>query len=321
MDFLEDTGIKKNFNRLHLTAGKRGQFCPPQYENLNYSIDRITLIADLDESLWERCFNKWVELPFIERAGAGLQVLDYSHCKVDDFGKEHDEVPPEQVAYIEMPRFQIGKLRIDFNPNHGMDSEAGIWLNEEVLEKLPNKHFSRADIAIDIFNHDEIKDYQVWRFGTSVRYFLDRGRRMETTYWGKSSSQKQIRLYNKKKEQEVRHGKIVNVDSWWRLEMQLRGNKVEEYPKLVAEMLRDFYKPAYKNPSLTESESNKVFRVMNDPLYYGSLDRKSKQRLIKAIHKAKPQNGLSFIIAQGFRYSLSRLDNELFTYKGRFHLN
>ncbi len=63
---------------------------------------------------------------------------------------------------------------------------------------------------------------------------------METTYWGSSASEKQIRLYNKKIEQERRHGRIVNLDSWWRLEMQLRGSKVEDYPELVAKMLENF---------------------------------------------------------------------------------
>ncbi len=90
--------------------------------------------------------------------------MDYSNCKVDDFGHEHEEVPPEQVAFMEMPKFQTGKVRIDFNPNHGMASEGGVWL-KDLLNKIPAKHFSRADVAVDIFNHDEIKNYEslaVW---------------------------------------------------------------------------------------------------------------------------------------------------------------
>ena len=117
-------------------------------------------MADLSVEAWEKHFFKWLQLPFTKVSGAGLKVLDFSNCDVDDFGNPHEHVDPEQVAYIEMPKYTPDKVRIDFNPNHSMNSEGGIWLRE-LLNKLPQKHFSRADIAIDILNADEIKNYQV----------------------------------------------------------------------------------------------------------------------------------------------------------------
>lgn len=306
----------------YLTAGKSTHFLhtKSKYGEFRYSIDRITLIANLDVEVWEKCFFEWLGLPFIEISGGGLQVLDYSNCDVDDFGNRHEHIAPEQVAYLEVPKFQPGKIRIDFNPNHGMSSEGGLWLHE-LLNKLPQKHFSRADVAIDIFNAPEIRNYGVWKFGCSEKIFLNRNREMETTYWGKSSSRQQIRLYNKKVEQEKRHGRIVNLDAWWRLEMQLRDNKVEEYPKLVVEMLEHFYKPAYKDANLTDSQQNKVFRMMNDLKYYGNQSRNTQARLRKLMEKAKPENGLSYEIAKGFKDALPMLEKELYTYKGQFHIN
>lgn len=320
---------KSNFDlspQPFLTAGESSHFCPDvknsqSFEgSFRFSIDRITLIADLDLESWERHFYKWLKLPFVEICNQGLQVLDYSNCKVDDFGNKHAEVPPEQVAFLEMPRFQTGKVRIDFNPNHGMASDGGIWLRN-LLNKIPAKRFARADIAIDVFNCDEIKNYEVWQFGMTKKIFFNRSRSMETTYWGSSASEKQIRLYNKKIEQERRHGRIVNLDSWWRLEMQLRGNKVEDYPELVAKMLENFYQADYKSPKLTDSEQNKLVRMRIDPDYYGSLPKKTQQRLRRVIEKAKPENGLSREIAKEFKKALPSLEHELYSYKGQFHLN
>lgn len=288
--------------------------------NFRVSVDRITLIAPLSLEAWEKHYFKWLKLPFVQAAGAGLQILDYSNCDVDDFGNRHEHVEPEQVAYLEVPRFQTNKFRIDFNPNHGMNSEGGLWL-KGLLNKLPNKKFSRADIAIDIFNHPEIKDYGVWNFGVSKRIFLNKSEEMETTYWGKASSRKQIRLYNKKKEQETRHGKIVNLDSWWRLEMQLRGDKVQEYPRLVREMLEHFYIPDYRNKNLKISEQNQVVRILIDPLYYGEQPRTTRYRLRKLIEKAKPENSLSIEIAKNFAANLPSLEAELRRYLGRYSIN
>lgn len=304
-----------------LTAGKSTQIWAEDKKlGLKYSIDRITLIADLSVEIWEKRFFEWLRLPFIEISGGGLQVLDYSNCDVDDFGNKHEHVSPEQVAYIEMPKYQVNKIRIDFNPNHSMNSEGGLWLRN-LLSKLPQKHFSRADIAIDILNAPEIEYYQVWKFGCSETIYMNRKREMETIYWGKASSQQQIRLYNKKVEQEKRHGKIVNLNAWWRLEMQLRGDKVEEYPRLVAEMLEDFYRADYESNKLTRSEQDKLAHLILNPMYYGHLPRTSQQRLREIIRKSKPENGLSYEIAKGFKDALPMLEKELYTYKGQFHIN
>lgn len=318
---IEKREFDNNFYLTLLTAGKSTQIWNNGRNiGLKYSIDRITLMANLSLDSWEKHFFKWLKLPFIKISGNGLKVLDYSNCDFDDFGNPHEHIEPEQVAYIEMPKYRTNEIRIDFNPNHSMNSEGGIWLRE-LLNKLPQKHFSRADIAIDILNAPEIKHYQVWKFGCSEIIHMNRKREMETTYWGKASSQQQIRLYNKKVEQAKRHGKIVNLEAWWRLEMQLRGDKVEKYPKLVAQMLERFYQADFRSKKLTDSEQNKLARLLIDPAYYGDLPKTSQQRLRVIVKKSKPENGLSYDIARGFKEALPMLEKELYTYKGQFHIN
>ena len=172
-----------------------------------------------------------------------------------------------------------------------MQSEGGQWLLK-LIASIPEKHFSRCDIAFDLFNEPTAKDYQVWRFGTGKQIILNRKSQMETTYYGSMKSGQQIRQYNKKVEQEARHGKTINVESWWRVELQLRGNKVQDYPRLVQKMLEEFYIPEYKtlkNPS----QQAMVYAMMNEPTIYGNASEKTRQRWRKLLKETPTENRLS----------------------------
>ena len=59
---------------------------------------------------------------------------------------------------------------------------------------------------------------------------------------------------------------------------------------------------------------------MIDQSYYGSLPKTSKQRLREIVKKAKPENSLSILMAKKFVEDLPSLENELYSYLGRFHI-
>ena len=303
-------------SRLSLKAGKSIHNWVND-KSLSVSIDQITIIAPISLDSWERCVREWLKLPFIESSGAGLRVIDTSNCCSDDLGNKHDYVCSEQVAYIEMPRYHLDEIRIDFNPNHGMKSEGGKWL-KNILLKIPNKHFSRLDIAIDIYNYQDVQKYDFYVFGMTKQVYYNRRQEVETKYWGSRSSQKQVRLYNKKVEQIKRHGKVTLVDSWWRLEFQLRSGAIENYPEIIQNMLKDFYIPNYLDPNLTDSEQNKVLRMMIDKNYYGSKSKSTQQRLRKLMRFAKTDKSLSIAIEQAFVDNLDLLAKKLKYYLASF---
>ena len=103
-------------------------------------------------------------------------------------------------------------------------------------------HFSRADIACDIIDvPDEfITQYPVVD-PVSFKPIYGRSGKLETAYWGSRASERQIRLYNKKLEQETKR-KVVpkEVETWWRLEMQLRRGKATDWHNMVQESLNSF---------------------------------------------------------------------------------
>lgn len=285
---------------------------------IKVSIDRLTIVADYREESLDSDMREWLKLPFIEIVNDGLQVVDDSRCYVDDFGHQHGYVAPEQVAYINSPRFMKNVIRIDFNPNHGMTSKGGRWLLD-LIAKLRNKHFSRCDVAFDIFNQPVVEKYQVWRFGVSKKVIFGRDGSMETTYYGSPNSERQIRQYNKKVEQEARHGKLVNLESWWRIELQLRGRKVKEYPSIVREMLEDFYLPNYKSLA-NPSQQAMMLSMMVDPTIYASASSKTKQRWRAMMKDCWHTNDISVAMANVFVENFYRLENELQTIMNKFQI-
>ena len=284
------------------------------------SIDRLTIVADLSVEAFENAVREWRKLPFFAESGGGFQILDFSNCDVDDFGNKHEHVDPEQIAYLEKPKFLKDKIRIDFNPNHGMNSEGGRWLLKEVISKLPEKHFSRCDIAFDVMNRPEIAEYQVWRWGMTKKYFIGQSGKIETIYFGARSSRQQIRLYNKKVEQEKRHGRIVNLESLWRLEMQLRGNKIEMYPELVQQMLENFYRPAWEDAKDPRTRFA-IYGLMHEPTFYNRAPKRTQQRYRKIIKEAKPKNNLSEEMAKAFVEQFASLEFTLQNMMQRFHID
>lgn len=288
-----------------LIAGESSHFCNNE-ERIIVSIDRITFIAPITLDAWEQHYHEWLKLPFIRSKGAGLQIVDITKDK------------PCQIAFIEMPQHHTDKIRIDFNPNHSMSTIGGIWLTE-TLKKLPNKHFSRLDIAIDVLNYPEFCSYELNKFGMTKSVWFGRDGKLQTKYWGARSSLQQIRLYDKKAEQ-LDNGISVNYKSWWRLEFQLRGKKTENYVQIVNAVLEDLYIPDYKSPKLTESEQNKLLRMMVDDEYYGSKNKTAQRRLRELLKKAKKDSSLSEKIKSVFNNSVESVEEDLNYYLSCFNI-
>ncbi|XIP48088.1 hypothetical protein N8B72_16015 (plasmid) [Enterococcus faecium] len=90
----------------------------------------------------------------------------------------------ENIAYIEILKWQEGKGRIDFNPNkisQFLASSMKNFIHDLFLEP----HFSRADIACDIIDvPDEfITQYRVVD-PVSFKPIYGRNGKLETAYWG-----------------------------------------------------------------------------------------------------------------------------------------
>ena len=281
------------------------------------SIDRITVIGDFLTAKFDRIArDEFLKLPFIEAFGEGFRVIDNTAMSVND---ETNKIT-EQVAYINVPRFQDNKIRIDFNPNHSMDTEAGKWVLD-FIAKLETKHFTRCDVAFDIINYDDVINYRIWNFGQSQNLYLDRNLKLETAYFGAPSSSKQIRMYNKLLEQKKRHKDVpININNWWRLELQLRGKVIDNYPEEVKNMLADFYYPEWhsvKNPS----HKAIVYSMYNEPSIYSSVSKATQQRWRRIFKSSERHNELAVILAKVFVSNFNSLNYQLHDILNRFDVS
>ncbi len=118
-------------------------------------------------------------------------------------------------------------FRLEFNPNklRLVDSE----IIDTIIPFLEDISISRADLAFDLFEVD-CSEFVLEKKGrpTATKEFRSSTGTLETKYLGAPRSEKQVRLYNKKKEQ-LQNGTDKDKDfasqfkHWWRLEFQLRS--------------------------------------------------------------------------------------------------
>ena len=109
----------------------------------------------------------------------------------------------ENIAYVEVLPFldkATGreKGRIDFNPNK-IQHFLKINLKDFIKLMFEDPHFSRADVACDIIDLDDeyVNQYRLVD-AVSFRPYYGQSGALETAYWGARSSERQVRLYNKK---------------------------------------------------------------------------------------------------------------------------
>ncbi|MGL4876939.1 replication initiation factor domain-containing protein, partial [Paraclostridium dentum] len=198
-----------------------------KYQNLTlplkfgWSIDRITIVGKLkDNILWDgRILVDFERLMRLNEDNGYLVALSPNSWKIIDKYKEN-------IAYIEMSKFQKGYGRIDFNPNK-VNEFISLGMKKFIHKLFLEPHFSRADVACDIVDvpDDFITQYRIIE-AVGAKIFWGRDKKPETFYWGARSSERQVRLYNKKREQ-LKKRKIIpdEISSWWRFEAQLRQGK------------------------------------------------------------------------------------------------
>jgi len=278
-----------------------------------WSIDRLTIVGKLKENLYYHRADDILILDFEqlmrfnENNGYLESVSQNSWKIVDHFG--------ENIAYIEMLKFQKGYGRIDFNPNK---------INQFLINSMKNfihdlfiePHFSRADIACDIIDvPDEfITQYRIVD-PISFRPIYGRSGKLETAYWGSRSSERQVRLYNKKLEQQSKH-KIVpkEIETWWRLELQLRRGKAMDWQAMVQESLDSFSSPHFLPVDTKHTDKVMIAGLISDHNLWGGLARNTKYKYRNLLKEESKNDELTNHLRQTFFESSNELKNELDTW-------
>ncbi|HFM6853499.1 replication protein [Enterococcus faecium] len=301
----------EKLNRISNRRLNAQTMCTPL--KMQWSIDRITIVGTLRKNIYYHTPHDVLILDFeqLMRLNEGNGYLK----AVGNNGWQLLDQHEENIAYIEILKFQEGKGRIDFNPNKISQFLAGSMKNF-IHDLFLEPHFSRADIACDIIDvpDDFITQYRVVD-PVSFKPIYGRSGKLETAYWGSRASERQIRMYNKKLEQE-RKRKVIpkEIDTWWRLELQLRRGKATDWHAMVHESLDSFASPHYLPEDVKVTDRMMITALITEHSYWGQIHRNSKYKYRELLKQESQNDELTNHLRETFSESADDLKRELDTW-------
>lgn len=171
--------------------------------DVGISIDNLTVCGNAFSDI-ESYFAE--ELAVDRRSFAKYPYRDMIH---------HLDGSVLQIGEINAVRSgKIKELRYEFNPNRKTYEK----LHTKVLRMMKDAHFTRVDVAFDIYDVD-MSNWK-WVDSQSRPFSIYHGGdgKVQTWYVGGKDSEIRIRIYNKALEQGIKN------KTWWRVEVQLRRN-------------------------------------------------------------------------------------------------
>lgn len=289
--------------KLSFTLGGKGVFI---MRKVTVKLDRITVSGVLPNWSLQDIHD---ETGLIPRDGA--MFLE----------REDKDGNTENMAFMAESPFQREHWRLDFNPANLTADETSTL--GRVIDNMEQAHFTRLDIAFDVFNDDLAMKYRVYRFNTRedvIETIKGRSKSVETMYWGARKSDQQIRLYNKLVEQKNKQKAIpAGVESWARLELQLRGKKPAEWLNSATEMLNQF---KLANLQMISAKDRAIlYALTHDIIEWQEISVATRSKYRKMI---KQSDGFETEIADEMKQvladSLDELQTELNGYLADFDI-
>ena len=275
------------------------------------SIDRITVSGELKA--------EYRELQRVMNAlGSSWELSDGVFRLI----REYPNGDTENVAYYAENAFQAGSWRLDFNPNKLSDEEK-LEMNR-AIDLLTDVHFTRLDLAFDVFNNELGMKYRIYRPNVSQReygvYTAQWTKAVETIYYGSNSSEQQIRQYNKLVEQTKKNMPLPDgVEHWMRLELQLRGRKPAEWVERAKGMLDDFRLPNYDRIQ-NKNDRMALFSLENGLLDWSDFSDKNKKARLRKLQKEQYDDTLARELFDLLIEHQERLHGELTSYLAEFDI-
>ncbi|HGD4889921.1 TPA: replication initiation protein [Streptococcus agalactiae] len=283
---------------------------------LKVSLDNITITA----------YIKSYKLLGLKRLVEGHTAIIIQTAMTDMF-RAYTKDGGQVVLHMEYDKikgqaFNARPFRLEFNPNklRSVDTE----IIDTIIPYLEDISISRADLAFDLFEVD-CSEFVLEKKGrpTATKEFRSDTGKLETKYLGASRSEKQVRLYNKKKEQlENGTDKEKEFESqfkhWWRLEFQLRSRSVEEIFEVINTVV---FKP-FKFEGLPVETQIYLVALTRDKNLWKQLHRNTRAKY-KKILETYQTSDIDYLglLKDLLKHERLRLENQLAYYGGRIDKN
>lgn len=280
---------------------------------LRWSIDRLTVVGKLKkvtvfhQGYWkdfevDTVLELVAEKGYARRTSSGGWIIEI----VDGEYREN-------VGYFERVKHDDSKGRFDFNPN-----KLALLLDTPIKDFLSSifesAHYSRADIACDIFDlpNEMVRQYDYVRSVTK-RPIYAMGTRLQTIYWGSAQSERQVRLYDKVAEQLAKKEILPpDVKTWWRLEFQLRGkDRTTQFEDAVTNFFEDFVSPLYIPVNLKGTDRVTLVGLLADSSNWNELAKATKAKYRKIIKSLGKSDALTQVLRETYFEQRDEIQREL----------
>lgn len=256
------------------------------------SFDSMTIVGDLAKDKAEYMADLLGNSPFV-------QLWD---CMTHKF---KGQVFTNKV-YIEHDRFKADawdrrNFRIEFNPNK-LASDEMAWIKDKILIALSNIGFTRLDLAFDF--EEDLSDYFVMN-DTSVKkvFYYGRSGKVETKYFGRRDSDRHIRIYNKKQERKDIADIDLQIENFWRFEIELKRTLVDEWKNCFDDF--SVLKPAWATVE-NINEQAMIYFLLHEESKWGSLSKNTKYKYKKIMKEISDVD-----LTDLMKMSLKKVENNL----------
>jgi len=252
-----------------------------QFIKINWSIDMINAVGNLRNT--PLIFI--TATPDITRGGwiERLENKAWQYVRVYENGDVEVLITVQRVKFH---KYFDNPVWIQFNPNHLLPADYEQL--SLVMKYIDHSHFTRADLANDIFNVN-LQRYDFGLFGVTRDIYRTLSGELETRYWGVRKSERQMRLYDKMREMK-KHGKSDDIpegiDEWWRLEFQFRYGKVEKWQEEVMDKMHSFHVLAVDdNGDISEIDKAVIERVNSDKFNFKKVSKDYATKIRKMVRE------------------------------------
>ncbi|GAN41250.1 hypothetical protein LC1981_0469 [Lacticaseibacillus paracasei NRIC 1981] len=143
-------------------------------------------------------------------------------------------------VYMAPYRFTDQNLgtRVEFNPNYISVDRVSALLSHIFGAK--HWELTRVDIAWDLIDEYDLTNYLIDRTRVKRNILQSSVGRLQTIYLGSPRSEKQVRIYDKFQERSDAKDTPVGINTWWRVEAQMRSSVAKNWRSEASSILPCF---------------------------------------------------------------------------------
>lgn len=195
---------------------------------IKVSWDKLTIVGDIKNLLaFERLVNTATHVNLIKNTQSEIK------------GTLLNELIYFEYTPMKSKTLKISNMRLEFNPNRLADYHWHVLL-QDILPLMAFKHLSRADLAFDL--DTDLSRLKVnYKRNVKTKYYLSETNELETLYLGSSTSERQMRMYNKKLERESSNDdSLAEYKNCWRIEFQMRREAINSWETILNDYTFNF---------------------------------------------------------------------------------